>query len=71
MPASPRSDKAYRLTTNSAAVDPATLSVTTVVDYGRDYSVVAKLADWGIRMHMGFLFGWLNQLLLLAVAVGW
>ena len=51
-------------------MDPATLSVTTVVDYGRDYSVVAKLADWDIRMHMGFLFGWLNQLLLLAVAVG-
>lgn len=64
-------DKAYRLTTNSAAVYPATLSVTRVVDYGRDYSVVAKLADWGIRMHRGFLFGWLNQLLLLAVAVGW
>ncbi len=63
-------DKAYRLSTNSAAVDPATMSVTSVVDYGRDYSVVTKLADLGIRMHMGFLFGWLNQLLLLAVAVG-
>jgi uncharacterized iron-regulated membrane protein len=32
--------------------------------------VAAKLADWGIRMHMGFLFGLLNQLLLLSVAVG-
>lgn len=30
----------------------------------RSDSLVAKLADWGIRMHMGFLFGWLNQLLL-------
>ena len=35
--------------------------MTGVVDYNRDYSFVAKLADWGIRMHMGFLFGWLNQ----------
>lgn len=63
-------DKPYRLTTNSAAVDPATNTVTSAVDYHRDYSVVAKLADWGIRMHMGFLFGFLNQLLLLAVAAG-
>lgn len=63
-------DKPYRLTTNAAAVDPADLSVTSEVDYWRDYSVIAKLADWGIRAHMGFLFGLLNQLLLLAVAVG-
>lgn len=61
-------DEPYRLTTNAAAVDPATLQVNGVVDYGRDYSLVAKLADWGIRMHMGFLFGWLNQLVLFGVA---
>ncbi|WP_319457119.1 MULTISPECIES: PepSY-associated TM helix domain-containing protein [unclassified Mycobacterium] len=61
-------DEPYRLTTNSAAVDPATLQVRGVVDYGRDYSLIAKLADWGIRMHMGFLFGWLNQLVLFVVA---
>lgn len=30
---------------------------------------MAKLADWGIRMHMGTLFGLLNQLLLLTVAI--
>jgi len=35
--------------------------VKSAVDYGQDYSRVAKLADWGIRMHMGFLFGWLNR----------
>ena len=58
------------MTTNSAAIDPATLVVTNAVDYGRDYSIVAKLADWGIRMHMGLLFGWLNQLMLLVVAMG-
>lgn len=62
-------DKPWRLTTNVAAVDPATAEVTGEVDYWRDYSPVAMLADWGIRMHMGFLFGLLNQMLLLAVAV--
>ena len=62
-------EKPYRLTTNAVALDPSTLSPTSTIDYRRDYSVIAKLADWGIRMHMGFLFGLLNQLLLLGVAV--
>jgi uncharacterized iron-regulated membrane protein len=61
--------KPFRLTTDAAAVDPANHSVTGEVQYCRDYSLVAKLADWGIRMHMGFLFGLLNQLLLLTVAL--
>lgn len=63
-------DKAFRLTTDSAVVDPAGMKVTASIDYWRDYSLVAKLADWGIRGHMGFLFGLLNQLLLAGVAVG-
>lgn len=63
-------DKAYRSTTDSASIDPVTLNVTDRVDYARDYSFVAKLADWGIRLHMGFLFGLLNQLLLLVAALG-
>jgi len=46
---------AHRLTTNAASVDPATLSGSGVVDYNRDYSLVAKLADWGIRMHIAGL----------------
>lgn len=62
-------EKPYRLTTNAASVDPATNTVTSQIDYWRDYSVVAMLADWGIRGHMGLLFGLLNQLLLLGVAV--
>lgn len=62
-------DKPYRLTTNAASVDPVTNTVTSEIDYWRDYSVVAMLADWGIRGHMGLLFGLLNQLLLLGVAV--
>jgi uncharacterized iron-regulated membrane protein len=63
-------DEPFRLTTDVAAVDPITAQVTGEVDYWRDYPPVAMLADWGIRMHMGFLFGFLNQALLLAIAVG-
>lgn len=63
-------DEPFRWTTNAAAVDPTDLSVPSVVDYWRDYSIMAMLADWGIRAHMGFLFGVLNQLVLLGVAVG-
>ncbi|MHA3019747.1 PepSY-associated TM helix domain-containing protein [Mycobacterium sp. BMJ-28] len=62
-------DKPYRLTTNAATVDPATNTVTSTLDYWRDYSVVAMLADWGIRAHMGLLFGIANQLILLGIAV--
>ena len=62
-------DKPYRLTTNVASVDPATNTVSSEIDYWRDYSVVAMLADWGIRGHMGLLFGLANQLILLGVAV--
>ncbi len=62
-------DEPYRLTTDAASVDPATNTVTSEIDYWRDYSVVAMLADWGIRGHMGLLFGLLNQLLLLGIAV--
>jgi uncharacterized iron-regulated membrane protein len=61
-------DKPYRMTTNAATVDPTHLTVTDAVDFARDYSVIAKLADWGIRAHMGVLFGLLNQVLLLGIA---
>jgi uncharacterized iron-regulated membrane protein len=63
-------DKAFRFTTNAAAVDPADLAIVDRVDYDRDYPTMAKLADWGVRAHMGMLFGLLNQLVLLATAVG-
>lgn len=63
-------DEPYRWTTNAAVIDPDGPTVTGRIDYWQDYSVIAKLADWGIRAHMGFLFGLLNQLLLLGIAVG-
>ena len=63
-------DKPYRLTTDAAMVNPTGLAVTDDIDFTQDYSTIAKLADWGIRAHMGVLFGLLNQVLLLGIAVG-
>lgn len=52
----------------AVAVDPATYEVTDVLAWD-DYSFMAKLAQWGIWMHMGTLFGPANQILLFALAV--
>ncbi|MGO1697648.1 MAG: PepSY-associated TM helix domain-containing protein [Micrococcaceae bacterium] len=52
----------------SIAVDPETQEVTDVLAWG-DYPFMAKLAQWGVWMHMGTLFGLANQILLFALAV--
>lgn len=52
---------------DTVTVDAETGDVVDRLDFA-DYPVAAKLADWGIRAHMGFLFGIVNQLLLAAVA---
>src|SRR5690606_40605540 len=38
-------------------------------DFNR-FPLAAKLTRWGIDAHMGILFGWPNQLLVAAVALG-
>ncbi|ASO21231.1 putative iron-regulated membrane protein [Actinoalloteichus hoggarensis] len=53
---------------DSAAVDPATGEVLEVLRFD-DYPLAAKLARWGIDAHMGFLFGWVNQAVLVLLAV--
>lgn len=57
----------WQFSPNSAAVDPAHLRVT-AVDWFADWPTAAKLANLGIALHMGILFGLLNQLVLVAVA---
>ncbi|PXX69134.1 putative iron-regulated membrane protein [Nocardia tenerifensis] len=56
-------------TVDAVAVDGATGAVTDRLAYA-DWPLMAKLTNWGIQFHMGLLFGLLNQLLLLAVAIG-
>ncbi|WP_327150026.1 PepSY-associated TM helix domain-containing protein [Nocardia sp. NBC_01329] len=57
------------LTANSAAVDGPTGTVTDRLPYA-EWPFMAKMANWGIQLHMGLLFGLPNQLLLLAAAAG-
>ena len=59
--------RSYAYGPDSAALDPHTGEVVERLDFA-DYPLAAKLADWGIRAHMGFLFGIANQILLAAVA---
>ncbi|MEU5702500.1 PepSY-associated TM helix domain-containing protein [Streptomyces aurantiacus] len=53
---------------DTVAVDPATGEVTDTVRFA-DYPVLAKLTRWGIDAHTGVLFGIVNQLVLMAVAL--
>ncbi|MFD7770537.1 PepSY-associated TM helix domain-containing protein [Streptomyces sp. NPDC059787] len=53
---------------DSAAVDPASGEVTDVLRFD-DYPVLAKLTRWGIDLHTGSLFGLVNQIALMALAL--
>ncbi|MGI5216642.1 PepSY-associated TM helix domain-containing protein [Nocardia sp. CA-290969] len=57
------------LTVDAVAVDGATGTITDRLPYS-EWNLMAKLANWGIQLHMGLMFGLLNQLLLLAAMVG-
>ncbi|QSE92009.1 PepSY domain-containing protein [Rhodococcus pseudokoreensis] len=58
----------WQFSTDSVAVDGATGTVTDVQRFA-DWPLAAKLTSWGIALHMGLLFGLLNQLALAALAV--
>ncbi len=52
---------------DAVAISPATGKVMSSVPFS-SYPLAAKLTDWGIRLHMGFLFGLLNQVILALIA---
>jgi uncharacterized iron-regulated membrane protein len=60
--------RAYPTSVDVAAVDPASLKVTGVVRFA-DYPFMAKLARWGVDIHMGTLFGLVNQIALAVLAL--
>ena len=37
--------------------------------YFQDYPLIAKLTRWGVDAHIGILFGWINQLVLIIYAL--
>ena len=53
---------------DAVAVDPTTGEVTDVVRFA-DYPVLAKLTRWGIDAHTGVLFGVVNQIALMGLAL--
>ncbi|HWH01047.1 MAG TPA: PepSY-associated TM helix domain-containing protein, partial [Pilimelia sp.] len=52
-----------------AAIDPVAGAVVARSDFA-DWPLLAQLSKLGVRFHMGYLFGFVNQLLLAALAVG-
>jgi uncharacterized iron-regulated membrane protein len=56
------------MSNNAVAVDGATGEITDS-SWFADWPVAAKLAAWGIQLHMGTLFGVANQIVLVALAI--
>jgi uncharacterized iron-regulated membrane protein len=56
------------LTQDAIAIDGATGDVADTLRYA-DWPLMAKLANWGIQLHMGMMFGPANQLLLPATMI--
>ncbi|MFE4670631.1 PepSY-associated TM helix domain-containing protein [Streptomyces sp. NPDC056716] len=54
---------------DSVAVDPTTGEVLDVLRFA-DYPLLAKLTRWGIDLHTGSLFGLVNQIALMLLALG-
>lgn len=53
---------------DAVAIDPTTGEVTDVLRFD-DFPVLAKLTRWGIDLHTGTLFGLVNQIVLMLVAL--
>lgn len=53
---------------DAVAIDGSTMQVTDRVDFA-DFPVLAKLSRWGVDLHMGTMFGLVNQLVLFALAL--
>lgn len=56
------------MSNNTVAVDGATGQITDATWFA-DWPLAAKLSAWGIQLHMGLLFGLLNQLVLVVLAI--
>ena len=54
---------------DGVAIDGTTLEVVSRTDFA-DFGLVARLARWGIDIHMGQMFGLPNQIAMAAIALG-
>jgi uncharacterized iron-regulated membrane protein len=53
---------------DAVGIDPISLKAVSRIKF-QDFSIMAKLTRWGIDLHMGSLFGLLNQILLVIISV--
>lgn len=60
---------AFPTEADAIAIDGTTMQVVDRVAFA-DFSLPAKLARWGIDLHMGLMFGIVNQIVLFVVAIG-
>ncbi len=58
----------WQLSPDAIAIDPTTGRIVDESRFG-DWPLAAQLSNWGIALHMGILFGLLNQIVLLALAI--
>jgi uncharacterized iron-regulated membrane protein len=61
--------RSYPTEVDAVAVDGSTMTVTDRVDFA-EFGLIAKLARWGIDLHMGSMFGLPNQIALFVLASG-
>ncbi len=62
-------DRSYPSQVDSVSIDPDQLSVVDKVEFAK-FPLMAKLTRWGIDLHMGSLFGLINQILLVVLSLG-
>ncbi len=62
-------DRSWPTQVDAVAIDAQTLRIVDALEFER-FPLAAKLTRWGIDAHMGSLFGWFNQLLLVLTAGG-
>lgn len=63
-------DPHYPTHVDSVTIDPMTYREVDKVSFAKDYSLPAKLARWGVDIHMGLWLGLVNQIVLFVIAIG-
>ncbi|WP_245802129.1 PepSY-associated TM helix domain-containing protein [Corynebacterium pacaense] len=63
------SREAWKLANDAVSVNGETSAVIDTVEFSQ-WPLAAKLSVWLIQLHMGTLFGWINQLILAVIAFG-
>ncbi|MGX1739720.1 PepSY-associated TM helix domain-containing protein [Corynebacterium flavescens] len=59
----------WRFSNDAVSIDGSTGAVVDKVEADQ-WPIAARLSNWMIQLHMGMLFGWINQLALAMVAAG-